>query len=205
VLIPIEARIRVRRPSEDVADYFAAVSWLRTAWTTLPVPPAKLHTRDIDGQLGQRFSAPFAKVLSGLGGWRSVTVQDVCNHPTVARDKYGTIIGSPFDCGDCQGTGLHLVQRDVHDHPMYVALSGLSKVVRPSDGTPAPIEFVMALAWSGWDLDRAARLVGVPIVSVDHRETVRAMFLMSIRRLHGRYSSGPVGKSQAQSNAEDAA
>ncbi len=103
----------MRHPAEDVADYFAAVQWLRTAWTTLPVPPARLHTRDIDGQLGQRYSAPFAKVLNGLGGWRSIPVQDICYHPTLPRDKYGEV-GSPFDCGDCQGTGLHIVNSKGH-------------------------------------------------------------------------------------------
>ena len=193
-----------RPVADDVADYFSAVSWLRTAWTTLPVPPTKLHTRDIDGQLGQRYSAPFARVLSGLGGWRTVTVQDVCYHPTLPRDRYGNV-SSPFDCGDCNGSGLHMVTRDVSDHPMYVALSGLARVPRPSNGTPAPIDFIMALAWSGWDLERAARLVGLPIVSDDHRETVRAAFLMNIRRLYGRYSTGPIGRSESQSKAEDAA
>ncbi len=194
----------MRRPADDVADYASAVSWLRTAWTTLPVPPARLHTRDIDGQLGQRYSAAFARVLTGLGGWRSIPVQDVCYHPTLPRDRYGEM-GSPFDCGDCQGTGLHIVQRDVFDHPMYAALSGLAKVPRPSNGTPAPIDYVMALAWSSWDLGRAATAVGVPIVSADHEVTVRAMFLLSIRKLYGRYSTGPVGRSESQARADDAA
>lgn len=224
-----------RRPADDVADYFSAVNWLRTAWTTLPVAPAKLHTRDIDGQLGQRYSAAFAKVLTGLGGWRTITVQDICWHPTLPvwchdqrfndapfcqRKQTDPIHGmwyegyespheyvgpNPFDCGDCQGTGLHLVQRDVHDHPMYVALAGLAKVPRPSNGTPSPIELVLALAYSGWDLDRAARAAGLPIVSDDHRETVRAMLLLSIRKLYGRFASGPVGRSESQARAEDAA
>jgi hypothetical protein len=193
-----------RPPADDVADYFAAVNWLRTAWTTLPVPPTRLHTRDIDGELGQRYSDQFARVLKGLGGSRDVDVQDVCYHPTLPRDRYGDITGSSYDCGDCQGTGLHIVTRHLYDHPMYGALAGLAKVVRRSNGTPAPIDFVMALAWSGWDLPRAARLVGIPIVSDDHRETVRAQFLMAIRALYSRYNTGPA-PSQAQRNAEDAA
>lgn len=188
-----------RRPAEDVADYYSAVQWLRTAWTTLPLPPARLHTRDIDGQLGQRYSSAFARVLTGLGGWRTIPVQDVCYHPTLPKDA------SPFDCGDCQGSGLHVVTRDVYDHPMYAALAGLAKVPRPSNGTPSPIDYVMALAWSSWDLERAAQLVGVPIVSADHEVTVRAMFLLSIRKLYGRFASGPVGRSESQAKAEDAA
>ena len=194
-----------RRPSDDVADYASAISWLRNAWLTLPVPPARLHTRDIDGQLGQRYSGAFAHVLSGLGGARDVDVQDVCYHPTLPRDKYGEIAGSYFDCGDCQGSGLHTVTRRLFDHPMYAALSGLAKVPRPSDGTPAPIDYIIALAGASWDLERAARLVGVPIVSDDHRETVRAMFLLAVRKLYGRFATGPVGRSESQARAEDAA
>lgn len=194
-----------RRPADDVADYFSAVQWLRTAWTTLPVAPTKLHTRDIDGQLGQRYSAAFARILNGLGGKRTVPVQDICFHPTLPRDRSGDLTGSPFDCGDCQGTGLHVVERELYDHPMYVALASLSKVPRASDGTPAPIDYILCLASASWDLDRAARLVNIPIVSDDHRETVRAMFLLSIRKLYGRFASGPVGRSESQARAEDAA
>lgn len=194
-----------RPPAEEVATYSSALAWLRTAWTTLPVPPTKLHTRDIDGVLGLAFSAPFARIANGqLGGWRTVQVQDVCYHPTLPRQR-GELVGSPFDCGDCGGSGLHMVERQVSHHPMYVALGGLAKVPRRSDGTPAPIDYIMALAWSGWDLDNAAWLINMPIVSADHRLTVMADFLLAIRKLHSRYSSGPIPKSDPQRRAEDAA
>jgi hypothetical protein len=195
--------LRAGQYADEVADYPSALSWLRSAWTTLPMPPAKLHTRDIDGQLGQRYSTPFARVLSGLGGKREVTVQDICYHPPLARQE--PTKESPYSCRDCLDSGLHTVIRDLYDNPMYVALAGLAKVVRPSDGTPAPIDFVMALVWSGWDIDRAARLVRIPIVSPDHRITVKAHFLSAIRKLHSRYSTGPIGKSDSQRAAEDAA
>jgi hypothetical protein len=195
----------VKRPNDDVASWPASQSWLRTAWTTLPVPPMKLHTREIDGQLGQKFSGPFARILNGLAGWHTVAVQDVCRHPSLPRTRQGDIEVSSFDCPDCQGTGLHVVDRNLFDHPMYVALSSLSKVVRSSSGTPAPIDLVLALAWCGWDIDRASVAVGMPIVSKDHRVTVEAQFTIAIRALHSRYSSGPVAKSASQRTAEDAA
>ena len=72
----------IRRPHDDVESWPTALSWLRTAWTTLPVAPARLHTRDIDGELGQRYSPQFVRVLVGMSGWRTVPVQDICRHPT---------------------------------------------------------------------------------------------------------------------------
>jgi hypothetical protein len=196
----------IRRPHDDVESWPSALSWLRTAWTTLPVAPARLHTRDIDGELGQRYSPQFVRILVGLSGWRTVPVQDICRHPTLPRTRHGDIEVSSFECPDCQGSGLHLVDRDLYDHPMYVALRKLSKVVRSRHGTPAPIDMVMALAWCGWNLDRASGAIGLPIVSPDHRQTVEAMFLLSVRNLHSRYSSGPPpAKSQSQQDAESAA
>lgn len=176
-----------RRPHQDVESFPDALSWLRTTWTTLPVPPTRLHTRVVDGQLGQRYSSQFARILGGLGGYRAVVVQDTCHHPGLPRSRHGEIEAAPGDCQDCQGSGLHLVTRSLYDHPMYVALGRLGKVAR-SPGAPAPVDLVLALAWCGWDLTRASRAVGV---EHQERRLVEAMFLNGIRGLHSRYDSGP--------------
>ena len=201
---------RPRRPAEEVATLTAALAWLRTAWTTLPVPPAKLHDRDIEelSALGShRFSAAFARLLDGKPTDTEISEETVtCYHPRlVDRDDVRA-------CPDCSGDGVTKATRVRYRSPMSAALSRLSKMPRPSDGTPAPIDYIIALAAGGWDMRQAAKLLGYHVLSPDHSQTIDAMFLLAIRRLHERYSAGPVGRSvpytelsEAQRNALDAA
>ena len=197
-----------RRTHDDVMDLSSALSWVRKAWATLPQAPARLHDRDIeDGSVlgSHRFSSPMWRILTGHPSSEYEAAETVqCNHHRLTT-------ASEYDCPDCQGAGHyeHRVRR--YRSPMAAAMSNLSRMRRPSDGTPAPVTTVLALAHAGWDVPRAAELVGITIVSPDHRITVEAMFLMNLRRLRDRYSESPmprvgwVDKSDAQRAAEEAA
>jgi hypothetical protein len=87
----------------------------------------------------------------------------------------------------------------------------LAKIPAPSLGTPSPVQYILALLQAGLEVEPAAYLVRIPIVSDDHRVTVELMFLRAIRQLHSRYSSGPIGgpkwtdMSESQRNAIQAA
>jgi hypothetical protein len=171
------------------------VSWLQTAWTTLPVAPHRLHTRAIEdgSQLGaHEYSAAFWKVLTQEPtDYETVTETDTCYHP-------GLRAGSPArECEHCLGDGVRQFDRHRYRSPLAAALFGLSKLPAPAPDRPSSLDLVVALAWSGWDLHRACVAVRMPIVSDDHAETMRALMLMSIRRLYSRYSSGPVGRAKA--------
>jgi hypothetical protein len=180
-----------RPPHPDVTDYRGALRWLRNAWTTLPVAPVRIHARDIeDGSaLGaHRFSAAFWRILNlGPYSTEEVTETDTCYHPR--------LVGSSIrECPDCSGDGVHQVTRLRYLSPMSAALSSLSRDVPPPPGRPSGVDVIVALAWSGWDLDIAASRLGMPIVSADHRKTVEALVLMHIRRLHSKYSAGPIAR-----------
>jgi hypothetical protein len=195
-----------RRPHDDVADLPSALSWLRKAWHNLPVAPARLHDRDIeDGSaLGShRFSAAMWRLLTSSAYATHESAETVpCNHHRLTT-------ASVFDCPDCNGEGFYEHRVTRYRWPMSAALTSLSKMPRPSDGSPAPIDCILALRMTS-DLDHASRLVGIPIVSADHRRTVEAMMLMNLRRLRDRYSEAPlprvgwVDKSEAQRAAEAA-
>lgn len=209
-----------RRTHDDVADLSSALSWLRKAWHTLPVAPTRLHDRDIEDQsrLGAlKFSAAMERLLDA-GPYATMTIVEEmpCEHreQDAAKRQQGELCqrcclyaedGTPIS-----ETGVIKARRVRYRWPMAAALTSLSKMPRPSDGTPAPIDCILALRMTP-DLDHAARLVGVPIVSADHRRTVEAMMLMNLRRLRDRYSEAPlprvgwVDKSEAQRSAEEAA
>lgn len=197
-----------RSPDPDVATYYSALSWLRSAWSTLPVAPQKLHARDIeDGSaLGaHRFSSAFWRILTG-GPYSTeeVTETDTCHHPRLRVDNVR-------DCPDCSGDGVHSVTRLRYRSPMSAALSSLSRE-QVVPGRPSSVDYIVALAYSGWDIDKASSWLGIPIVSRDHRQTVEATFLLAIRKCHSRYASGPIARgpswsdlSESQQNAQDAA
>jgi hypothetical protein len=196
-----------RRPHDDVMDLPSALSWVRKAWATLPTAPDRIHTRDIEDQsaLGShRFSAAM---------WRLLTATPYATHEsaeTVQCNHHRLTTASVFDCVDCQGSGFYEHKVNRYRWPMSAALASLSKMPRPSNGSPAPVDTILALAHAGWDPVRAAPLVGIPIVSADHAETVHALFLMNLRRLRDRYSEAPlarvgwVDKSESQREAEAA-
>lgn len=193
------------RTHPDVIDLPSAIGWLQKAWMTLPVPPARLHSREVDGQLGPSFTPAFARILSGSAYDTEVIHEtDTCHHPRLIGHDVRT-------CPDCSGDGVHEVTRERYRSPMAAALVRLSKMPRPSDGTPSPAEFILTLYGAGWDWRFAAIALGLIPVSKDHEETVKAQFLLAIRQLRQRFADGPIGrvsyvdKSDAQRSAEDAA
>lgn len=207
-----------RTPDPDVATYSEAVRWLRSAWTTLPVAPRQIHDRDIEDKsaLGaHKFSNAMWRILADSPyATEEADEQAECRHEAqdAARRKLGDI------CPTCAiydedgqmiaEKGTVSVTRIRYRSPMAAALSSLSRGVPPPPGRPRPVDIIVALAWSGWDLDLAAQRLGMPIVSNDHRKTIEAMMLMHIRKLYGSYSSGPMARapkrdqlSESQQNA----
>jgi hypothetical protein len=71
--------------------------------------------------------------------------------------------------------------------------------------TPHPIILIAALVLNAWDTEHAARFLSMG------SDSAGPLFLMALRKLHGKYESGPIGKrswvdlSDAQRNAESAA
>ncbi len=197
----------VRPIDYDMTTYDRAVSWLQTAWTTLPVAPARIHTRAIEdgSQLGaHEFSGAFWRVLNQKP-WDTETIveTDTCHHPGLRED-------APVrDCIPCGGDGVRKYERSRYRSPIAAALYGVAKIPPPAPDRPSTIQLLVALAGAGWRLDRACAHLGMPIISADHRLTMEALMLMSIRRVYSRYSSGPVhrarGISDSQANAETAA
>lgn len=195
--------------SDDTSSLAAAIRWAQSAWSTLPQPPLRLHDRDIEelSQLGShRFSSPMWRILNSTPWDEEVIDETVtCFHPRLfVRDD-------PKACPDCRGDNVTTVTRRRYVSPMAAALARLAKVPRPSDGTPSSLILVLALSECDWSVWKAGRLLGLEPVSEDHYKTQEAMFLLALRRLHSRYSSGPVpkvgwvSKSESQQRAEDAA
>jgi hypothetical protein len=191
---------------DDTATLASGLVWLRKSWDTLPVPPVRIHVREIEdgSRLGaHRFSAPMWRIITGRATDEYDATESVmCGHPRLASC-------SAFDCPDCLGAGFyeHCVRR--YRSPMAAALYRLSNV--PKRGGIAPIDYILALYVMAWDVHRAAGLLELRPVSEDHAATIDAMFLLAIRQLHSRFSAGSVArigwveKSDAQRNAEDAA
>lgn len=213
---------RTRPVVAEVADFTSASSWLRSAWTTLPLAPVRLHDRDIEdgSQLGaHRLSNAMWRVLvDSPYATEEVDETADCRHESQdpARRRAGDICPT---CGIYDEDGRLIAERGTvtrrrkrYRSPMSAALSTLSRDVAPPPGRPTGIDVIVAYAWSGWDVDLTASWLGMPIVSSDHRETVRALILMHIRKLYSRYSSGPlpnipkwIDLSESQQRAIDAA
>src|SRR5689334_22420669 len=109
----------------------------------------------------------------------------------------------------CEGQLSWVSTREIYVHPLAAALERLSHVPANAPTNPTPFVLVVCLLDCGLDIDRAyERLWGKPISSADRRATVEAMFLLAVRKLQGRWSSGPLPKrkpiSEAQAIAEAA-
>ena len=202
-----------RPPHPDVATYPEAVRWLRSAWTTLPVAPQAIHSREIEelSQLGShRFSAGMWRVLADSPyATEEATEESECRHEaqSPARRRAGDICPT---CGIYDGEGKLIAERGTlsrsryrYRSPMAAALSSLSRGVPPPPGRPSSVDVIVALAWSGWHLPTMAEALGMPIVSDDHRKTLEAMVLMHVRKLYSRYSSGPVARGPKWSELSD--
>lgn len=172
----------------DLPTLASALEWLRGHIDELGDVPVRLHDHavgDKDALGSPRFSGAFWHHLTGSAFSSHVArSEESCYHPRKVDNA---------ECEECFGTNVKTVQRDVYDRPLSAAMVSLSKLPAPSHGTPSPVQYILALLAANLDIDTAAKLVRIPIVSDDHRKTVDAMFLRAIRQLRDRYSSGPIG------------
>ena len=83
--------------------------------------------------------------------------------------------------------------------------ASLRKAPPSSPDWPPPYVMCLTLMRTGGDLYVAARLIGHEITSLDHRKTVEAAFTLAVRRLAGRWASGPVPKTPQRSEAQSVA
>lgn len=188
---------------EIPASWPSALSWLRDHLDGLVTAPERLHDHAIGDDGAPRLSAAFLAVLVG-SPYATVTTTEQRN----CRLEH------PFDappCPRCDGQLTYSVDRDVYRHPLAAALATLRNAPATSHDWPRPYVMVVTLIREGLDLDRAAEAIDHPILGPDHRKTVEAAFLLAIRKLAGRWSSGPIPKtpkwtelSSSQQAAEDA-
>lgn len=210
----------MRAPDPDVATYYSALSWLRAAWTTLPVAPKQLHDRDIeDGSVlgSHRYTGAFWAILvGGPYATEEYVEKSDCSDPIHAGRRGVELCPT---CAIFDGAGKAISEAGTvsrmrlrYRSPMAAALSSLSRDVPPPPGRPSSIDIIVALAFRGWDLDAAAKAWGVRIASDDQRATEEARAMSAIRKLHSRYASAPIERgprwtdlSESQRNAQDAA
>lgn len=181
------------------ACYPDAVAWLADHVDELQTPPVRLHDRAYGDDGAPRLSAAFLAFLTASPyDAYDVTETRTCpiTHP------YGV------GCHLCGGNLTFDVPRRLYRHPLAAALASLRHAPATSRDWPTPYAMVLTLLREGLDLDRAAASIEHPILGPDHRKTVEAAFLLAVRKLVGRWASGPLPRvrlSDAQADAEAAA
>lgn len=186
------------------ACYPDAIDWLKDHLDGLMQAPTRLHDRETGDDGAPRLSQQFMAVLAGspyATTWSRDERACPLSHP----------IGAPT-CSMCADQLTYTVQSEVYRHPLAAALATLKHAPATSHDWPTPYQLVLTLLREGFDLDRAATAIGHPILGPDHRKTVEAAFLLAVRKLVGRWASGPIPRaprwielSEAQQNAENAA
>lgn len=186
----------------DISTLPAAIAGLRDRWHEQRPTPQRLHVHEVQPRdlLGSpKLSPQFMGYISGGSyAWHWVEMTSMC------RDE------DP-ECFLCHGQGWYTYSRRAWDYPLGMALQKLAHDRSPIGPTwPSRAVMVILLGWSEFDVTTAAYRVGHPITSPDHRLTVEAQFLASIRDLARLYSPWApdrkrIEKSDAQINAEDAA
>lgn len=192
---------------ETLRSFSEGRAWLQEHLDELEAPPLRLHAAtvgDQDATGAPRFTPEFWALLTSSPfrtRWAQETV--VCPMPHPVRGK---------PCEMCANQLSWTSNREVYAHPLAAALERLSRVPANAPTNPTPFVMTVALLDCGLDLDRAHfRLWGRLIESEDRRKTVEALFLMAIRALQSRWSSGPIPKpswidrSESQRAAEEAA
>lgn len=184
----------------ELPDIDSAVAWLRDHWNRGERQwPLRTHEHAIepDSALGSPKMA--ARMLAFLSA-RAFDVEkpqpenEPCLHWGLPEGK------STFDCLGCNGLGVRTVIRTRYKHPMWRALSLLTKI--EADRHPAPILVVLTIAGSGFQWQTAGVLLG------QAPDTFEALTVMAIRKLRGRYAEwevarvGWVDKSESQRAAE---
>lgn len=172
-----------------------AIAWLRQKWDGRPIP-MRLHDRDTEGEGGLRFSGAFLAFLRARPFDAQTTEEtDVCHHPQLTGDYIRA-------CPDCWGIGTREYTRTRYRYPMWAALRCIENVPAIRPNHPSPYMCIALIVGSGWNARNAATVSGLSW------DTAEGLFLMAIRRLHGRYRSGPVpqrswlAKSENQQMAE---
>ena len=168
-------------PSPDTATLNSAIAWLRSNIDGLERAPERLH----DHVVGDK---------------------DATGAPRFSGRFWAILTFSPFAVRDSPDAG----SLPAYAHPLSAALDKLRHEPATSKVWPTPFQLVVALMHAGFDVRRAAKLIGHPIKSPDQRATVEAAFLLALRKLHGRYATGPIPRpytslSESQRHAEDAA
>lgn len=194
---------------ETLASFGDAITWVREHWSARELPLV-LHERTTDhqGDLGSpRYSAAFLGYLMARPTDTTTAPRsETCYHPRLARDKRGEIVTLLRDCPDCAGATVREVMRERWRWPMWLALEGLRKVPAMRPHQPSPYDCVLVLAMVDWDGSAAMRLLGLP-----GWDMAEALFIIALRKLHSRYSDGPLprtswtAKSESQQMAEGAA
>ena len=176
-----------------------AIDWAQDRWHERPVP-LRLHDRDVDGQLGLRYSWPFIRELDAHPGQCiEADVTEPCYHPTLYRGD------SPRDCPACLGAGVKTVRRVRYRYPLWRAFNRLLRDNPTRPHLPGPARCVVSLAGSDWDGRDTTRRLGLTW------DVGEALLLMSLRKLHHYYAEAPTGrpswvdKSDSQRKAEEAA
>ena len=191
----------VRRDGEVMTlnTWTDAAEWLRDHLDGLRLAPARMHDAALGESGAPRYSAVFWAILAGTA-YDAVDTEETRTCPV----SHG--YGDP--CVRCDGNMSYVVYRRMYRHPLAAALARLRHAPATSPDWPKPYAMVAALLHCGLDLDAAAQAIGHPILGPDHRKTVEAAFLLALRKLEGRWASGPLPRrapSEAQSAAEAAA
>lgn len=176
----------------------AATTWLDEHVDELRKPPTRLHDHALGDGGAPRYSAAFWAILAG-GPYDSYDVDEA---RSCIDHAYGV------GCARCAGNLTYTVPRTLYRNPLAAALARLKHERATSPGWPTPYAMCVVLLRCDLSVDIAAGLIGHPIMSLDHRKTVEAAFLSAIRKLYGRWASGPMPRrsvSDAQADAEAAA
>ena len=176
-----------------VTSYAEAVAGLRDRAAELTDVPLRLHDHAIGDDGVRRLSPAFLRYLTGsVHASHPITVTVVCP----ARHETGR------PCEQCSDLGSWTTTSDVYDRPLSRALCLAAQ--RSLKLRPHPVVLVDALIAEDFDLRRAARRVGIVIVSEDQIKTEEARFLSAIRTVHGLFEV-TVLRLQRRQRAEDAA
>lgn len=156
-----------------------AIEWVTDRWANQRAVPTRLHTREEEG-IGLGFTPAFAAALDGKPDTvRSESRTVECWHPLLPKGH------ADRDCPECIGTRVKEVRSDLFLFPMSLALARLRNGLA-NRRQPHPYGLVIVLAANGWLPEKAARSLAIPW------DRAEPLFLMALRKLHGRYQEGPV-------------
>lgn len=150
-------------------------------------------------------SGAFLRFLQARATHTTVTeLMETCRHPRLPTQRRSDHF-RPEPCPDCDGTGYAPKRCEVYRYPMAAALARLvhERSMRPHQPTPA--QTIVLLARHAWDLAGTSLSLGYAY------ETMEALALLSLRKLHSRYAVRPIAKvgwvsmSEAQRSAEASA